>query len=75
MSSDKKKGKDDTKESKKKTSIDDLEPHSDDDVKGGATLSLASTDTRITADLSTVARKITPNDLNYKITPETKPTS
>ena len=47
MSSDKKKGEDDTKESKKKTSIDDLEPHQDDDVKGGATLSVASTDTRV----------------------------
>lgn len=83
MSSDKKKGKDDTKgktnmkgKNTEKTRIDDLEPHrDDDDVKGGATLSLASTDTRVTTDLSTVDKKITPTDLSYKITPETKPTT
>ena len=67
---------DEKKDSKKKTRIDDLKPHQDDDdVKGGATLSLADTDTRVTDDQLKVARKITPTDLNYKITPETKPTT
>ena len=77
MSSDKKAGKDKTKKGKKKTRVEDLEPNESDDVKGGATLSLASTDTRITADLSSseLDRKITPTDLSYKITPETKPTT
>ena len=73
--SSKKTSKDKTKKGKKKTQVDDLEPHKDSDVKGGATLSLADTDTRVTADLSKIARKITPTDLNYKITPETKPTT
>ena len=72
MGSDKS-GKDTTKKGKKKTRVDDLEPHQDSDAKGGATLSLASTDTRVTADLYDTAKKITPTDLNYKITPETKP--
>ena len=74
MSSEKKTA-DPAKKNKKKTRVDDLEPHQGDDAKGGATLSLASTDTRVTADLLQVAKKITPTDLNYKITPETKPTT
>ena len=75
MSKDKTK-KDKTKKdkNKKKTRVDDLEPHEDDDAKGGATLSLASTDTRVKATLD-LAKKITPTDLSYKITPETKPTT
>ena len=77
MSSEKKSGKD-KKKSEKKTSVDDLEPNEDDDVKGGASLSLADATTEVSADLERVARKITPADtdsLNYKITPETKPTT
>jgi hypothetical protein len=74
MSSEKKTGKDKT--SKKKTRVDDLEPHQDDDPKGGATLSIADADSVVREDLTTeVARKITPTDLSYKITPETKPTT
>ena len=72
MSSEKKTG-DPAK--KNKTRIDDLEPHQGDDAKGGAALSLASTDTRVTADLSRVDKKITPTDLSFKVTPETKPTT
>ena len=52
MSSEKKTGKDKTKKSKKRTRIDDLEPHKDDDAKGGATVSLATADTVVTADVT-----------------------
>lgn len=78
MSSEEKKSKKSEKKTDKaKTKIDDLEPTEDDDVKGGATLSLATSDaTRLTsADYDDTARKITPTDLSYKITPETKPTT
>ena len=78
MSTEEKKSK--KKTEKTKTKIDDLEPNEDDDVKGGATLSLATSDaTRLTSsDYDDLAKKITPvddTDLNYKITPVTKPTS
>ena len=66
--------KDKTKKdkNKKKTRVDDLEPHEDDDVKGGATLSLASTDTQVKATTD-LTRKITPTDLSPDVDSSARP--